>query len=189
MQGDASNAFNEFERRPLIQELSLNPPRRSLFRVATMLYGRPSIMYVYDSSTVYYGPAMRIPSTRGVYKDCILGAMFITIVASRVHKKLAAIAPNKFFVCVCYNNGYISGSLASLVAVCEAMPAAYASVGLAVTIRRKRCVFQVCVSVMLSIIFPTATSCGEYMSPRKGRKFWEGQCVHPCLFVACSKRH
>jgi hypothetical protein len=41
MQGDASNAFNEFLRCPLL-ELSTNPAPRRLLRIATMLYGRPS---------------------------------------------------------------------------------------------------------------------------------------------------
>jgi hypothetical protein len=36
----------------------------------------------YDSSNAH-GPAMRIPSTRGVHKGCLLGAMVFAIVASR----------------------------------------------------------------------------------------------------------
>jgi hypothetical protein len=93
MQGDAPNAFNEL-RRPLFGELSANPALRPLFRIATMLYGRPYTLYVYDSSNVH-GPAMRIPSTRGVYQGCVLGAMFFAIVAFRVYKQLAAIAPSE----------------------------------------------------------------------------------------------
>jgi hypothetical protein len=93
MQGDASNAFNESLRRPLFEELFVNPAFRPLLRVGTMLYGRPSTMYVYDSSNTR-GPAMRIPRTHGVHQGCVLGAMFFTIVASRVYKQLAMIAPN-----------------------------------------------------------------------------------------------
>jgi hypothetical protein len=48
MQGDASNAFNEFLRRPLFEQLSASSTIRPLLRVATMLYGRPSTLYVYD---------------------------------------------------------------------------------------------------------------------------------------------
>jgi hypothetical protein len=39
MQGDAFNAFNEFLRRPLFEELFANPVLRPLLRVATALYG------------------------------------------------------------------------------------------------------------------------------------------------------
>jgi hypothetical protein len=56
-----------------------------------MLYGHPSTLYVYDSSNAH-GPAMRMPSTRGVHQGCVLGAMFFAIVASRVYKQMAAIA-------------------------------------------------------------------------------------------------
>jgi uncharacterized membrane protein YsdA (DUF1294 family) len=99
MQGDASDAFYEFLRRPLFEELSTNPALRPLLRVATMLYGRPSTLYVYDSSNAH-GPAMRIPSTRGVHQVCVIGAMFFAIVASRVYKhQLAAITPNESVVC------------------------------------------------------------------------------------------
>jgi hypothetical protein len=83
MKGNAFNAFNEFLRRPVFEELSSNPALRALLRVATMLYyGHPSALYVYESSHAY-GPAMRIPSTRGVHKGCVLGATIFAIVASR----------------------------------------------------------------------------------------------------------
>jgi hypothetical protein len=38
MQGDASNAFNAFLRRPLFEELSANPALRSLLRVDTIVW-------------------------------------------------------------------------------------------------------------------------------------------------------
>jgi hypothetical protein len=82
MQGDASKAFNEFLQRPLFEGLSSNLVLRPLLRVATLLYDRPSTMCFYDPSNSYC-PAMRIPSTRGVHKFCVLGAMFFAIVASR----------------------------------------------------------------------------------------------------------
>jgi hypothetical protein len=94
MQGHASNAFL---RRPLFEELSANPAFRPLLRVATMFYGLPSTLYVNDSSNAH-GPAMRIPTTRGVHQGCVLGAMFRAIVTSRVYKELAAIAPNESVV-------------------------------------------------------------------------------------------
>jgi hypothetical protein len=81
MQGGAPDAFNEFLRRPLFEELSLNPALWPLLRVATMLHGRPFILYVYYSSNAY-GPAMRNPSTRGVHQGRVLGAMLFPIVAS-----------------------------------------------------------------------------------------------------------
>jgi hypothetical protein len=108
MQGDASNAFNEFMRHPLFEELSSNPALRPLLRIATMLYGRPSTLYVYDSSNAY-GPAMRIPSTRGVHQGCVLGAMFFAIIASRVYKKLAANAPIESIVCAFLDDGHFLG--------------------------------------------------------------------------------
>jgi hypothetical protein len=92
MQGDASSMFNEFLRHTLFEELFANPALRPLLQVTTMLYGRPSTLYVYDSSNAH-GPAMRIPSIRGVHQGYVLGATFFSIVASRVDKHLTAIAP------------------------------------------------------------------------------------------------
>jgi hypothetical protein len=135
MQGDASNALNEFLRRPMFEELSANHALRPLLRVATMLHGRPSTLYVYDSSNAH-GPAMPIPSTRGVHQGCVLGAMFFAIVAPRVYKQLAAIAPNESAVCGYSYDGHFLGPPASLVAIGDAMLEAYASVGLTVTIRK-----------------------------------------------------
>jgi hypothetical protein len=133
MQGDASTAFNEFLRRPLFEELSSNPALRPLLRVATMLYGRTYIVYVYDSSNAY-GTAMRIPSTCGVHQGCVLGAMFFAIVAFRVYKKLAAVAPNESTFCDYSVDGHFLGSPTYVVAIGEAKPAEYASVGLTVII-------------------------------------------------------
>jgi hypothetical protein len=58
-----------------------------------MLYGHSSTLYVFDSSNAH-GPAMRIPSTREVHQGGALGAVFFTIVASRVYTQLAAISPD-----------------------------------------------------------------------------------------------
>jgi hypothetical protein len=66
VQVNASNAYNEILRRPLFEELSLNPALRPLLRIATMLHGRPSTLYVYDSSNAHV-QATQIPSTRGVH--------------------------------------------------------------------------------------------------------------------------
>jgi hypothetical protein len=163
MQGDASNAFNEFLRRPLFEELSTNPALRPLLRIAAMLNGRPSTLHVNDSSNAH-GPAMRIPSARGVYQGFILGAMFLAIVASRVYKQLVAIAPNESVVCGYFHDGHLLGPLVSLVAICDAMPEAYASVGLTVIIR-KNCSFYVCspfwFSVMISITYPMPHHAGS----------------------------
>jgi hypothetical protein len=98
MQGDASNALNVFLRHPLFEELSANHALRPLLRIAYMLYGRPSTLYVYDSSNAL-GPAMRVPSSRGVHQGCVLGAMFFARVTSRVYKQLAPIVPNESVVC------------------------------------------------------------------------------------------
>jgi hypothetical protein len=140
MQGDASNEFNEFLRRPLFEELSANPALRPLLRVATMLYGRPSTLYVYGSSNVH-DPAMHIPSTRGVHQDCVVRAMFSAIVSFRLYKHLVAIAPNESVVCDNYDEGHFLGPPASLVAIGDAMPEVYASVGLTVTLC-KNCLYS-----------------------------------------------
>jgi hypothetical protein len=105
-----------------------------------MLYGRPSTLYVYDSSNAQ-GPAMRIPCTRGVQQGCVLGAMFFAIVASRVYKQLASVAPNESVVCGYCDDGHFMGPPASFVAIGDALPEAYASVGLTVTIR-KTCLYS-----------------------------------------------
>jgi hypothetical protein len=172
MHVDASNACNEFLRRPFFEELYANPADRPLLRVATMLHGRPSTLYVYDSSNAH-GPAMRIPSIRGVHQGCVLGAMFFAIVASQVYKQLAAISPNESVVCGYSYDGHFLGPPASLLAIGDAMPEAHASAGLTVTIHKTVCI-PLWVSVTLSVTYPTATSCREYMSPRKGRKYWGG---------------
>jgi hypothetical protein len=67
--------------------------------------------------------------------------MFFAIVASRVYKQLAAIAPNESVLCGYSDNGHFLGPLASLVVIGDAVPEAYASVGLAVTIR-KNCLYS-----------------------------------------------
>jgi hypothetical protein len=133
MQGDASNAFNEFLRRPLFEELLSNPALRPLLRVATMLHGRPSTLYVHDTCNAS-GKAMRIPSTRGVHKGCVLGVLCCAIFASRVYKKLAAIAPNESVVCAYSDDGHVLGTLAYLMAIGAPMPAACDIVRLTVTI-------------------------------------------------------
>jgi hypothetical protein len=92
MQDDASNAFNDFLRRPLFEELSSNPALRPLLRLVAMLYGRPSTLY--DSSNTY-GPGMRISRTRGVHQGCVLGAMLFAIIASRVYKKICSDRPER----------------------------------------------------------------------------------------------
>jgi hypothetical protein len=67
--------------------------------------------------------------------------MFFAIVASRVYKQLAAIVPNDSVVCGYCDDGSFMGPLASLVVVGDAMPEAYASFDLTVTIR-KNCVYS-----------------------------------------------
>jgi hypothetical protein len=104
MQGDASNAFNEFLRRSLFEELSANPALRPLLRVATMLYGRLSTLYVYDSSNAH-GPAMRIRVSVESIKVAFSGPCS-SQVASRVYKELAAISPNESVVCGHYDDGH-----------------------------------------------------------------------------------
>jgi hypothetical protein len=160
MRGDASSALNEFKRHPLFEELYANLALRPLLRVASMLYGCPSTLYVYDSSSAY-DPAMRIASSRGVHQGCVLGAMFFAIVASRVYKESVAFAPNESVVCGYSDDGRFLGPLASLVAIGDAMPEACVSVGLKVTIRKNFICILLRVSVMLSTTYPTATSCGE----------------------------
>jgi hypothetical protein len=105
-----------------------------------MLYDLPSALNVYDSSNAH-GSAMRIPSIRGVHQGCVLMAIFFAIVAPRVYKQLAAIAPNEFVVCGYSDDGHFLGSPASLVAIGDAMPAVCASAGLTVNIR-KNCLYS-----------------------------------------------
>jgi hypothetical protein len=82
--------------------------------------------------------------------------MFFAIVASRVYKLLAAIAPNESVVCGYSYDGHFLRPLASPVVISDAMPEAYASVGLKVTIRKTVCI-HLWVSVMLSITYLKAT--------------------------------
>jgi hypothetical protein len=84
---------------------------------------------------------MRINSTRGFHQGCDLTAMLFAIVASRVHNLWAAIAPNESVVCGYLNDVHFMGPPPSLVAIGDAMPKAYASVGLTVTIR-KNCLYS-----------------------------------------------
>jgi hypothetical protein len=109
MQGDTSTVVHEFLRRPGFEELFANPALRPLLRVATMLYGRSSTFYAFDSSNAH-GPAMRIPSTRGAHLCFVLGAMFFAIAVSRVYKQMTAIAPNESVVCGDYDDGHFLGT-------------------------------------------------------------------------------
>jgi hypothetical protein len=84
---------------------------------------------------------MRIPITCGVHKGCVRGAMLFAIVASRIYKQLASIAPTESVLCGISDNGHFIGPHASLVAIGDAMPEAYASVGLIVAIR-KNCLYS-----------------------------------------------
>jgi hypothetical protein len=139
MQGEVSNAFNEFLRRPMLNEFPSNPELRPLLCVAAIMYDRPSTLYVYDSYDAY-GPVMRTPSTRGVHQDCALGAMCFAIVAYRAHQKMDAIAPDEPIVRAYSDDGYFLGPPTVVVAIGEAMPSAYASVGLTVTIHKTTCI-------------------------------------------------
>jgi predicted acyl esterase len=65
---------------------------------------------------------MRISSTRCVYQGCVLGTMFFAIVASQVHKQLAAIALNESLLGGYSDDGNYLGSHSSLVAMGDAMP-------------------------------------------------------------------
>jgi hypothetical protein len=67
--------------------------------------------------------------------------MFFIKVASRVYKHLAAIAPIESVVCGYSNDSHFKGPPASLVAIGDAMPEAYASVGLTIAIR-KNCLYS-----------------------------------------------
>jgi hypothetical protein len=105
-----------------------------------MFYGRPYTLYVYDSLYAH-GPAMRIPSIREVHKGCVLGAMLFALFVSRECKQLAASAHNESVVYGYSDDGHFLGPPASLVAIDDAMPEAYASVVLTVTLRKKMFVF------------------------------------------------
>jgi hypothetical protein len=67
--------------------------------------------------------------------------MFFAIVASWVYKQLVALGPNESVICGYYDDGHFRGPPASLVAIGDFMPEAYASVSLTVTIRKKLFVF------------------------------------------------
>jgi hypothetical protein len=53
-----------------------------------------------------------------------------------MYKELAAIAPNEYIFCVYSSYGHFLGPPASLVAIGDALSAAYASAGQSVTIRK-----------------------------------------------------
>jgi hypothetical protein len=186
MQGDASNAFNEFLRRLLFEEFSANPALRPLLRVATVLYGLPSTSYVYDSANAH-GPAMRIPRTRGVHQGCVLGAMFFAIVASRVYKHLVAIAPKESVVCGYSDDGHFVRPLASLVAIGDAMPEGHASVGLTVTIRKNVLYSPLGVGDTFDNLPNGHIMRGEYVDTG-GMKVLGDLWVHPILLETSPKR-
>jgi hypothetical protein len=68
--------------------------------------------------------------------------MFFAIAASRVYEKMAAVAPKEsIVVCAYFDAGDLSALPASLVAIGEAMPAAYVSVVLRTMTICKNCVY------------------------------------------------
>jgi hypothetical protein len=186
MQGDASNALNKFLRRLLFEDFSANPALRPLLRVATMLYGLPSTSYVNDSANAH-GPAMRIPRTRGVHQDCVLGAMFFAIVASRVYKHLAAIAPKESVVCGYFDDGHFVRPLASLVAIADVMPEGYASVDLTVTIRKNVLYSPLGVGDTFDTLPNGHIMRGVHVYT-EGMKVLGDQWVHPILLETSSER-
>jgi hypothetical protein len=151
-----------------------------------MIYSRSSTLYIYGLSNAH-APAMRIPGTRGVHQGCVLGAMFLALVASRVYKQSAAIAPNESVVCGYLDDGHFMGPLASLVAIGDAMPEAYASVGLTVTIR-KNCLYSpLGVGDAFNNLLGAHIMRGVHIYGRD-ESVWGGQWVHPILLETCSKR-
>jgi hypothetical protein len=97
-----------------------------------------NIIYIVPIYDVFNarGLALRIPSTRGVRACCVLGAMFLAIVASRVYKKMASvIAHNKSITHVLLWLWSLLGDTPSLLAS-EAMSYEYPNVGLTLIIRK-----------------------------------------------------
>jgi hypothetical protein len=187
MHDDASNAFDEFLRRPcLFDGLLGNPALRPLLRVATMLYGRPCTLQVYDSCNAH-GPPMRIPSTRGIHQGCVLGALFFAIVASRVCKQWAVITPTESVVCGYSDDGNFLGPPASLVASGDAMPEPYASVGLTVTIRKNGLYSPMVVGDARDNLPNGHIMQGVHVAAEGMRVLGGCQWVHPILLETCSK--
>jgi hypothetical protein len=102
-------------------------------------------------------PVMRVPSTRGVHQGCVLGATFsCNSRFSVMHKVGWDYTPNESIVSGYSDDGYFLGPHVSLVAIGEAMPAAYICVGLTATIR-KNCLYFPLGVVDLSITYQTTT--------------------------------
>jgi hypothetical protein len=113
--------------------------------------------------------------------------MLVAIVASRVYQQLAAIARTDSVFCGISDNGNLLGPHASLVAIGDAMPEAYASVGLIVTIR-KNCLYS---PLSVGDAFDSLPN-GHIMRgvhvTTEGAKLLGAQWVHPILLKTCSKR-
>jgi hypothetical protein len=118
----------------------------------------------------------------------VLGAMFFAIAASRIYKQLAAIAPNESIVSGYSNDGHFTGPPASFVAIGDAVPEVYASVGLTLAIL-KNCLYS---TVGVSDAFDNLPNShilrGVHVSKEGTKVLGGGQWVHPILLETCSKR-
>jgi hypothetical protein len=113
--------------------------------------------------------------------------MFFAIVASRVYNQLAAIAQNEYVVCGYCDYDYFFGSPASLVTIGDAMPEAYASIGLTVTIRKNYLYPPLGVGDAFDNLPNGHTMRGVDVCTEGTKVLW-GDWVHPTLLETCSKR-
>jgi hypothetical protein len=131
---------------------------------------------------------MRIPSTRGVHQGNVLGAIFFAILASRVYNQLATVAPNESVVYDYSDGGHFLGPLASLLAIGDAMPGAYAGVGLTLTIRQNCMYSPLGVCDTVDNLPNGHIMRGVNISTEMDENIGGGKWVHPILLETCSKR-
>jgi hypothetical protein len=108
--------------------------------------------------------------------------MFFAIVASRLCKKFASIAPNELIICAFSDDGHSLGPRAFLVAIGTAMPAEYTRVGLTVIIRKNGLFSLLGVGNALNNLPNDHIMRGEYASA-EGTKVLGGGAVSTPDFV------
>jgi hypothetical protein len=113
--------------------------------------------------------------------------MFFAIVPSRVYKQLAAIAPNESDVCGYSNDCHFMGLIASLVAIGDAMPEAYVSVGRSVTIRKNWLYSPMGVIDAFDNLPNGHITRGVHASTKETKVLAGGQWVHQILLETYSK--
>jgi hypothetical protein len=97
------------------------------------------------------------------------------------------IAPNEYIACGYSDDGQFQGPPASLVAIGDAMPEAYASVGLTITIRQNCLYSPLGVGDAVDNLPYGHVMRGVHVST-EGTTVLRGQWLHSILLETCSKR-